>query len=926
MKNEDKTKEQLTNELKEMRQRIAELEASETKRKRVEEALYESEEKYRQLVENLNEVLYTTDRNARVTYISPNIEKISGYQPNDILGHSFLEFVYPDDLSGRIEQFQKVLSGVDLVTEYRYVTKDRGIKWVRTNARPVVIEGEVTGIQGMLVDITEHKEAEESIRESEEKYRAILDSIEDGYFEVDLPGNFTFFNNALCELLKYSKDELIGMNYREYTDEKNAKILYKAANKVYTTGKPLSLTNYKVIAKDGTVRILETPVHLVKDSNGKPTGFRGLARDITHRKQAEEALRENEEKYRNLIERANDGIAIIQDNIVKYVNPRLADMWGGKIEEVIGTPFTDYVHPDDLAKVVDLYKQRMKGKEDITQIYEASLKRKDGSKAYAELNTGIITYEGKPANLVIVRDITDRKRAEEEIRLHSEIMKNMIEGVILTRVSDGTITYTNPKFEVMFGYGPGELIGKQISVVNAPTEKSPEELAVDIQRTLEKTGVWSGEVYNIKKDGTTFWCFANVSTFEHPAYGKVWIAVHTDTTEHKQAEDALRESEEKYRTILGSIEEGYYEVDIKGNLTFFNDSLCKILGYSRDEIIGMNNRKYMDEENARKVYEGFNKVFKAGMPSKVLDWELTKKDGTKRFVEISVSLIRDSEGNPTGFRGVLRDVTERKQAEEALKESEERFRILTEKSPLGISLIGKDGYYKYINPKFVEMFGYTLKDIPTGREWFRKAYPDKEYRHQVISKWITDIEGYKNGELRPQVFDITCKDGSKKTIHFRPATIGTGDQFIIYEDITERKHAEAELIRTKNFLQNIFDSSIDGMTTTDLHGNIIYASPRAKNISGYEPEEIIGKKIYSLYENGKEDAKTIMKELTSKGELKEHEMKLIRKNGILMNINLSASLLRNEKGDVIGTLGIYRDITEKKKLETQIQYAQGWNL
>jgi len=140
--------------------------------------------------------------------------------------------------------------------------------------------------------------------------------------------------------------------------------------------------------------------------------------------------------------------------------------------------------------------------------------------------------------------------------------------------------------------------------------------------------------------------------------------LQVEITERRQAEEELKESEEKYRTILESIEEGYYEVNIAGNITFANDSLCTILGYPRDEIIGINNRNYSDEENARRVYQDFNKVYKTGNPTKILDWEIVRKDATRRHVEISVSLIKDAKGNPTGFRGIVRDITSRKKAEE----------------------------------------------------------------------------------------------------------------------------------------------------------------------------------------------------------------------------------------------------------------------
>ena len=156
------------------------------------------------------------------------------------------------------------------------------------------------------------------------------------------------------------------------------------------------------------------------------------------------------------------------------------------------------------------------------------------------------------------------------------------------------------------------------------------------------------------------------------------------------------------------------------------------------------------------------------------------------------------------------------------------------------------------------------------------------------------------------------KDIQGKRIGFR----GIG------RDVTEKKQMESELIQTKNFLQNIFDSSVDGIVTTDLHGNIVYGSPAIANILGYDIEEIAGEKVYSFYSNGIEDAKTIMKELTGKGGLKEHDIKVIRKGGELIYINLSVAALKNERGEMNGTLGTFRDTTDKMRMEAQLQQAQ----
>jgi len=148
----------------------------------------------------------------------------------------------------------------------------------------------------------------------------------------------------------------------------------------------------------------------------------------------------------------------------------------------------------------------------------------------------------------------------------------------------------------------------------------------------------------------------------------------------RQAENALRRSEEKYRTILNNIEDGYYEVDIKGNLIFFNDSMCRIIGYSPEEMMGMNNRQFTDKEHSKKLFKTFNEVYRTGVTAKALDWQIIRKDKTKRFIEVSVSLQKDSSGKPIGFQGIARDVTERKQAEDTLRESETKLQAIFDKS------------------------------------------------------------------------------------------------------------------------------------------------------------------------------------------------------------------------------------------------------
>ena len=184
----------------------------------------------------------------------------------------------------------------------------------------------------------------------------------------------------------------------------------------------------------------------------------------------------------------------------------------------------------------------------------------------------------------------------------------------------------------------------------------------------------------VKKDGMAFWAHLAATVAKDEGGAPVSRVILSDITKKKRGDEALRESEERYRNILETIQEGYFEVDLAGNFTFFNDSMCRIYGYSKEKLMGMNIRQYTDKETAKKVFQEFNKVYNTEEPAKEFDWEIIRKDGAKRYVESSASLLKDSLGKPIGFRGILHDITERKKAEsqreamlEALRDSEKRY-------------------------------------------------------------------------------------------------------------------------------------------------------------------------------------------------------------------------------------------------------------
>ncbi len=270
-------------------------------------------------------------------------------------------------------------------------------------------------------------------------------------------------------------------------------------------------------------------------------------------------------------------------------------------------------------------------------------------------------------------EITERKKAEEEMQLHSEIMKNISEGIYLIGLDDGIIKYANPKFEKMFGYDPGEMIGQEVSVVNTPTEKSSKETKEQITDVLVKTGEWHGEIKNIKKDGTHFWCYANVSLFDHPTFGRVIIAVHTDITDRKQAEKHLRKSEKKIRTTLENSPVCTKIVDLDFNLQYMSHAGIKALKI--DDVTEYYGKPYpfdfFPESFNSIMIKNLEKVRETGEVI-TLEAPVVDLDGNELWFHSTLVPVNAEDGQLDYFIVVSMGTTERKQAEQKLEIAKER--------------------------------------------------------------------------------------------------------------------------------------------------------------------------------------------------------------------------------------------------------------
>jgi len=406
-----------------------------------------------------SELVMQLDSSLRIIFANEPFLKLVRTDSKNLLGKNIeytpVALVFDDLFPGFHENIREGLTGKEWSGEIALSTKDI-ILFCRI--APTVFDDGRKGVSVLLEDITGKKRAELTLQESEDRYRTLVEISPDAVF-LHREGTIIYANPAAFKLLGAShSNEIIGKNvlgfiHPDFHDSVRKNIEKDLGDEITP---PIELHMLRV---DGTSIIVEGR-GIKTNIDGKPA-VQVAIRDITERKHAEEALLESEEKYRTLIERANDGICIIQDRIVKMCNRYISELWGGSVEEILGRQFTDFIHPDALSEVIDRYNRRMAG-ETPPSIYQTILKRKDGSRFHVELNAGIVSYEGRPANLIIIRDMNDRKKAEETLRESEATARALInaptDSVILMDIH-GKILALNETAAFRFGKRSDELIG-----------------------------------------------------------------------------------------------------------------------------------------------------------------------------------------------------------------------------------------------------------------------------------------------------------------------------------------------------------------------------------------------------------------------------------------------------------------------------------
>ena len=739
----------------------------------------------------LTDPFFVSDANFNIIYANDSFKKMIGKNP---IGKKCYKLIHELDKfvkGGAYETAVKTKKAAIIE-----LFEPRLKKWLMIVATPVPKKGKLVVCTQYIKDITERKESEKEF----EMLSSIVKQTTEGMAVADLKGNILFCNEAWSEMHGYKRpEELFGKNLAIFHNKEQIEKEVMPFNK-----KVMELGNFSGevghMRKDGKPFPTLIATSVLKDEQGRPYAIAGIAMNIAERKKVQEELKQSQEKYKSLYETSADAIMTLEPPSWKFTsgNPATIRMFKTKDEKEFTSlgpwEVSPEKQPDGQLSSVKAKAMIMKAMKEGSNFFEWTHKRYKGEDFPATVLLTRLEIRGKQFLQATVRDITKLKEEEEEMRLHNEILRNMSEGIYIVGLNDMKIKYANPLFEKMFGYGTGELIGREVSIINAPApKKTPRQVRDEIVALMIKQKEWHGEIQNIKKDGTKFWCYANASLFSHPKYGKTILTVHSDITKRKEAEELSKENGEKYRLLFEESPLIKALLDEAWNLLEINKKAEEITGYRKEELIGKNvaQMPLFSKEAISLMHANFVRRMR-GENVKPYEIDFTDKKGKKHFGVLHGSAI-SSGGRDYALIAIM-DETERISAQRELDAERKKAKVYLDVAGMMVGLDSK-GRIIIANRECCRALGYSENEL-WGKDWFGLCIPANERNkvRKVFSGIMAGAEEMKEYHENR----VLAKNGTQRNIFWHNAPLADDSGKITGTlssgmDVTEMKKSEKEI-------------------------------------------------------------------------------------------------------------------------------------
>ncbi len=791
-----------------------------------------AEERSRNLLQGMHESYFELDLQGNITFCNDRMIHKLGYTREEIAGMNFRSLLDKQNRKKIYEVSREMMQNGG-VQSFEWQISTKNGQTIDTESSIAVLRdenGRPKGFHGVARDISGRKQAERDLHLSEKRYRNILDSIEESYFEVDLRGNLQFFNDAMLRDLHYTPEEIQNINFRKLVDTPTARKIFEAFHQVYLTGAPIKGFDWKINKKTGEKMDVESSIALIRDENGQPAGFRGIVRDISLRKQAEKRFRLITENIRDVIWTQD-----FNQNYT-YLSPSIHRMTGFHPEEWTALQARTMLTSEACDLIQRTFQKHPQGHPESadddsrqTVVFETMLPRRDGTRFWAEISVDINHDEkGAPFEMIgVTRDITERKKAEEDFkeseRRYRMIVENMHES-ITTMDMNLNYTYQSPSEVHISGYTAEELVTIPIRDMVTPESYAlieqimTEEFAREFSgEPVDPTRSRSFEIEVHHKNGGTIWEELTVSFNRDENEKPVEIMmVGRDATGRRKMEQALRESEKRYRMIVENIHDVVFTVNLDFQFMFISSNRPLLTGYKPEEIRLIPMDRLAPPETLAYVYREFTRAMErektqqqAEEPSpKTHELEVYHKNGGTIWLEVTAAFIRDGQGKPLEIIAATRDITARKRAELALEESEKRYRMIVENMHESISLLDLHLNYIYQSPSEVRITGYTPEEImriPSNQQVTPESYErgvamlTEELEKEFSAK---PVDSYRSRTIEMEYYH---KDGGtiwqEMTVSFQRDETGKPTGLLFAgRNITDRKKAEAEKEKLENQL------------------------------------------------------------------------------------------------------------------------------